>query len=235
MIQPLRYASYVEAQAAEIKGTRSAKKTRLRLLAALARLLETSDFNAIKVLDITKEAGLAKGTFFIYFKTKEDVVAELSKEYLEFERATLPQIQESEDPYDGVRQIIEWYEKNFALNHGVLGCLIRLSNSDAEYRQLWRVRNARLLDAWAPLALDRLGMDHSQLDLLRNVIHAVGAIMDQAMFERYGLASTGEEAELDLEQIIEMHAFLIYRAIYGENPPSRNIDFMRPLAEAVLS
>jgi AcrR family transcriptional regulator len=234
MIQPLRYASYAEAQASEIKGTRSATKTRLRLLAALARLLETAEFNALKVIDITQEAGLAKGTFFIYFKTKEDVVAELMETYVEFESATLPQIDVNEEAYHGVRQIIEWYEKSFALNHGILGCLIRLSNSDPQYRRLWQLRNSRLLDACVPLARSRLGIPEAELGLLRKAVHAVGAIMDQAMFERYGLASTVVDQGMELEEMIELHALLIYRAIYGADPPKQYTDLVRPLVEAKL-
>jgi AcrR family transcriptional regulator len=231
MIAPVRYAAYLQAQSSEIKGTRSAKKTRLRLLAALARLLEQADFNDIKVEDITREAGLAKGTFFIYFKTKEDIVLELMTTYLDFERVALPEIEAGDIPYHGVRQIVEWYEKSFEMNHGVLSCLVRLSGNQSYYHKLWLDRNARLLDSWTPLAMERLGLDEKHQKLMRHVIHAVGAIMDQAMFERYGLTSVPAEDPLDLEELIEMHVFLIHRAVYGMDPPSEFVRFMRPLQE----
>ncbi len=35
-------------------------------------------FDRVSVEDITRDSGVAKGTFYHYFKCKEDVVAELS-------------------------------------------------------------------------------------------------------------------------------------------------------------
>lgn len=62
------------------KGTtRSVKKieTKQKLLDAAKRLFSCSSFECVKVEDITKEAGLAKGTFFTHFESKEDVVSEV--------------------------------------------------------------------------------------------------------------------------------------------------------------
>lgn len=77
---------------------RSQKKneTRQRLYEAACRLFSCNKFEEVKVEDITREAGFGKGTFFNYFESKEDVVAEMqfSTTY-----DTLMPLLEDEAPY----------------------------------------------------------------------------------------------------------------------------------------
>jgi AcrR family transcriptional regulator len=59
--------------------TRSNKKTetRQKLFDSARRLFSCHSYEAVKVEDITKEAGLAKGTFFNYFESKEAIIYEM--------------------------------------------------------------------------------------------------------------------------------------------------------------
>lgn len=58
--------------------TKKAEKTRSRLLESARRLISERGFDHVSVEDITKDSGVAKGTFYYYFECKEEVVAELS-------------------------------------------------------------------------------------------------------------------------------------------------------------
>lgn len=58
--------------------TKKAEKTRSRLLESARRLISERGFDHVSVEDITKDSGVAKGTFYHYFECKEEVVAELS-------------------------------------------------------------------------------------------------------------------------------------------------------------
>ena len=51
--------------------------TRERLLSAGKRVIFRKGFHRSRVSDITSEAGVAHGTFYIYFRTKEDLLLEL--------------------------------------------------------------------------------------------------------------------------------------------------------------
>ena len=53
---------------------KAAMETRKRLLIAARKLLYDKDFSEINVADIAKEAGVAVGSFYVYFKRKEDIV-----------------------------------------------------------------------------------------------------------------------------------------------------------------
>lgn len=57
----------------------AALQTKRKLIASALELIKRNGFNAINVEDITREAGVAKGTFYTYFKRKEDIVLEISR------------------------------------------------------------------------------------------------------------------------------------------------------------
>ena len=63
------------------KRQENALKTRKKLIETAEGLLKANGFNALCVEDITKAAGVAKGTFYVYFKHKEDIVAEICRGY----------------------------------------------------------------------------------------------------------------------------------------------------------
>lgn len=58
--------------------TKKAERTKAKLLESARKLISEKGFAQVSVEDITKDSGVAKGTFYHYFKCKEDVVAELS-------------------------------------------------------------------------------------------------------------------------------------------------------------
>ena len=61
------------------KRQKSAVETKRKLISAGLELIKEKGFDAINVEDITKKAGVAKGTFYVYFKRKEDIVMEISR------------------------------------------------------------------------------------------------------------------------------------------------------------
>lgn len=61
------------------KRQAAAQETRRKLVTASLELIKEKSFDAINVEDITQKAGVAKGTFYIYFKRKEDIVLDISR------------------------------------------------------------------------------------------------------------------------------------------------------------
>ncbi|MDD3220871.1 MAG: TetR/AcrR family transcriptional regulator [Lachnospiraceae bacterium] len=62
------------------KRQKSALETREKLLEVGKKLIEEKGFDSVSVEDITKACGVAKGTFYTYFKRKEDVIPEMTRE-----------------------------------------------------------------------------------------------------------------------------------------------------------
>ena len=57
----------------------AAQITKKKLISTALELIKENGFDSINVEDITKRAGVAKGTFYTYFKRKEDIVMEISR------------------------------------------------------------------------------------------------------------------------------------------------------------
>ena len=55
-----------------------AAETRKKLVAAAKKLITANGFDSISIEDIAKEAGVSTGSFYTYFKKKEDVIDELN-------------------------------------------------------------------------------------------------------------------------------------------------------------
>lgn len=61
------------------KRKTAAQKTRKRIIEACRKLIREKGFDHISVDDIATEAGVAKGSFYTYFKRKEDVIEALTE------------------------------------------------------------------------------------------------------------------------------------------------------------
>ncbi len=65
------------------KRQEAAASTKRKIIEAAKRLITEKGFEAVSVEDITRECGVAKGTFYTYFKRKEDITPEISMEFFE--------------------------------------------------------------------------------------------------------------------------------------------------------
>lgn len=231
MIEAIRFSSYLEALALEIKKSRSGEKSTLKLMAAAARLLEHVGYRDLNIENICAEAQLAKGTFYVYFESKEVFLNQLISRYLGFEVNTYPQFSASESAFRGAFNLVEWYERTFAANVGILRCLVQMSATSLEHRALWHGRNRSIVERVIDQQQRRLGVDTGgdALKLLRLAIRSVGGMMDESLFERYSIGVGAGREEVDLELMIELHAVLIYRAIYGADPAFDELDKVKPL------
>lgn len=54
-----------------------ALKTRKHLIESARDVISQKGFDETSILDITEKAGVAKGTFYTYFKSKEEIIEEL--------------------------------------------------------------------------------------------------------------------------------------------------------------
>ena len=58
-----------------------AQETRHKIYTTACSLIEKNGFANVSVEDITRACGVAKGTFYVYFKRKEEIIFECCKEW----------------------------------------------------------------------------------------------------------------------------------------------------------
>ena len=65
------------------KRQEAALETRKKLIDAVKKLSESKPYNEMSIDDITQTAGVAKGTFYTYFKRREDIISVIAYEALD--------------------------------------------------------------------------------------------------------------------------------------------------------
>jgi AcrR family transcriptional regulator len=74
------------------------ENTRQKLLAAARHLFGEKGYSATTIDDIVEAAGASRGTYYLYFKNKGEIVTELAEEYTAATEGLLPELAALEDP-----------------------------------------------------------------------------------------------------------------------------------------
>lgn len=220
-LEPVRFAHYLEAKAMGLPGKRSGSKTRLKLMAATADLLETRIFVDLNVIDICERACVAKGTFYLQFDTKEAILLALLSEYVEFEIRSMPLLADHADPFENTRSIVAWYEKTFRVNAGIMRSFVRLSDSDTNVSRIWKRRNELIVERSVGPYIRQRKLSGKAASMALLAVRSIGGIMDYAMFARHGIHQSSDfTSEYSEDTLIDLHSVLMYRALYNDNPPA---------------
>jgi len=106
-------------------------QTRTKLLSAAKRVFSQRGYHSAQISHIIDEAGVARGTFYLHFKSKEEIFRELLEEVVEELKDRIKVIDPREDP---VRQITENIARviDFALEERELARIVFQRNSDPQ-------------------------------------------------------------------------------------------------------
>ena len=106
-------------------------QTRGRLLNAAKKVFSERGYHNAQISHIIDEAGVARGTFYLYFKSKEEIFKELLEEVVAELKERIKVIDLSQDPkeqvIENIASVIE-----FALEERELARIVLLRNSDPE-------------------------------------------------------------------------------------------------------
>ena len=95
--------------------------TKSDLKEALTRLLREKDFETISVSDITKEAGVNRGTFYLHYVDKFDMMDQLIDEILQNILLLLKEgnPKNKEEAFPGIVKIFEYLKEDFDFIHAM--------------------------------------------------------------------------------------------------------------------
>lgn len=86
---------------------KAAMETRRRLLETGKRMIAEQGFSNVSIDDIVKACGVARGTFYTYFKNKEDIIQAIIRQpFGELEN-------EIEEMDEGIEKKLQYYVKEF--------------------------------------------------------------------------------------------------------------------------
>ncbi len=114
----IRRKTIVRPEVQEEKEEKKEKKRRIIIRASL-RVFARKGYETTAVDDVAREARLAKGTLYLYFKDKQDLYLQVMLNVLErLETYVSEQIEESQDPFQQMGAIARAQMAFFSSNRG---------------------------------------------------------------------------------------------------------------------
>jgi AcrR family transcriptional regulator len=228
----------VKAKAPKSNGVRSARGERARagLKEAALAVLERDGYHRMRIADVTREAGVAQGLFYHYFKDLKSLTLEVLTDFA----------MASNDPLQVEKNVTrgDWYARIYAHNlvivrsyarrPGVMRCMLQLADEDSAFSEMLR-ENYRSQLMWL-------------VDLMPKLFPDVRFKKHQALMVVYSLAGIGEglireyfinesktlrAAELSTEQFAELLTTMFYRALFLQHPDENQLKYTRNLTAMV--
>ena len=171
-------------------------RTRAALVAAARSVFAASGYAESRIADISRAAGVAHGSFYTYFSTKEDVLMAVMTE-LQREMVTQRDVEEAPlDPIAGIEAAHRHYLRTYPANADLLATLEQVGTLSEELRSLRR-ENRRFFVERTSRAIRRWqdnGIADPELDPTY-AASALGSMVDRFAYVWFVL---GEEFDEDL-------------------------------------
>lgn len=167
--------------------SRRGNRTRRELVKAARHVFERDGFLEARITDIAAQAGVASGSFYTYFRRKEDafaaVMEELGEEML---HPRLRDVADRDDPIAVIEASNRAYLIAYRRNAKLMGLMEQVAQIDPQFRQL-RLKRARAFTARNARALKQLqerGLADKHLDP-RLAATALSSMVSRTAYLRY--------------------------------------------------
>lgn len=200
--------------AANQSDLRKGDKTVVRLKLCTCQLLESTRLTDLKIQDVCAGAGIAQGTFYLYFSDRQTLLNTILKEFVEFLRGRMMRKAEAAGSHDeSVRGTTMEYYRLFENNAGLMKCIIsyfedfpEISQIASENNRSWIMLNVR--SAQKRMQLQGKPNAISEPELYRRY-YAVGAMVDQYLSYLF-LTNDPQVLEVsrDAEEVVDTLCYL---------------------------
>lgn len=212
----------------EMTNLKKSTMTRLRLLAATARILEADGLANLKVTQIADAASAAHGTFYSYFPDKrvavEAVLTAFAADVVGAIQWHGSAAHHGGNHYQGIRRSIVAIAASYRLNPGLSRCLWQLDDSGTAFEHVLQDINERCHQRVSASLLRRAGLPPSSGREATLITYALAAMVDEFLIQYY-LRRDPVLRALGLadEEVVETLAFLWHRGAYGRDPDAADL------------
>ena len=199
-----------------------AMATRDSLKVSAVRLINLDGFSNVRVEDVTRDAGVAKGLFYRYFSSINDITRVVSEELFErvlADARARPFNAGMEPTYEWLYDYVFVTVEKFVHNRGLLACMFELHGSFPEISQAWQSAAHDWNLHLAAFVERASGMS---ADEARDYCYILGAAMEGILYQAAvrntpDLRKIGESAKSITDTILQ----LWYRSIFLKATPER--------------
>lgn len=217
-------------------------RTRCRLIAATAAVMEHSGYEGLTVDAITSQAGVARGTFYLYFSDRSEAATAVMRAFAMMMRRYRPRGGSRLDPLQSIYRINLFYILSYAKNSTLLAGRESLMRDRPE---LIKHRDA-VNRHWARLILKDLCRrfdvppERCEAPQTHLAIRAAIAMADEFLREIYVYESPSiVELTQDPHDVAMVLTQVWHRAVFGHDPegwdPDCGLPMLTPLATKEVS
>lgn len=197
-----------------IEDMRKGDRTRLGFLASGAAFLAENTLDSLTVSAICKHSSLAHGTFYLYFKDRNDLAGALLSKFADYLQVQMRiAARQNGDP---VRSTTAAYCNLFQANAGLMNCLVVGIDTFPEAKTAFQ----RLNNEWASTVVRAYVKTHDanterENELMRRA-YALGGMVDQYLTALFVTKDPWVVAlSQDLETVTDTLTFLWKKGMQG--------------------
>ena len=170
------------------------ERTLARLRLATANCLEQNGYIGLTANDISEEAELSEGSFYVYFKDKREAAASVLLDYLEFSIGEPESKPQTKNAFEAIRETNRVWIKNAMEHPGLTRSVFQLVDSDPDFAAAYADYNRHWHEKVAKSVKRRRGKTTKadSTDVLFEIA-SLGAMMDEIV---RGIFSNGAYAHL---------------------------------------
>lgn len=198
------------------------ERTRQRLMDAAVRLLARDGYHDLKITEVSAEAGLSTGVFYIYFRDKNDLVIQIFRQRTAQNMEHVFAGPKETEPFLAILSANRRYIEGFADGGGLNRATSQIVDALPEARAIWREANAAIAERLAASIAKRSPKSRAHKEARLFVAHALQAMLDTLLLQLFNYEIPELEAiSGNPERLAQATAILWYRAIYACDPPRR--------------
>jgi len=206
------------------------QRTLLKLKAGAAATLNVMPYQAMRVADIVKAAGVSHGLFYHYFTDKQAVTLEILGELMRTSDSRYAQIHASKDAYESLYVANIYYFNVYRKNSGLMRAALSMSDEVATFRQAWN----DTVDRWHKRIARAIRAQRSQTNILDAdadlLAYCLGAMIDQILRQLFVQQNPHlRQLALDQRHLAEVLSIAWFRATHGRDPTPKQIEACRSL------
>ncbi len=193
--------------------SRRAERTRAKLVAAARRVFEAQGVTEARIVDIAKEAGVAVGSFYTYFESKEELLREVAATlFHELIPPLPPDI--GPDPRARIEAGNRAYVKAYRKHARILALVQHQTLSDSTLRGLYDAGRAAFIDRVerSIRRLQREGVTPKDVsaNLAANIL---AGMVHEFCYRAFGLEDGTTAGEVDVDEAVSALTTLWARAL----------------------
>lgn len=216
-----KYADYLAEGLTSLSFSSKGDRTKYRLKIAAARALENIGYQDVKVSDVCTYAEVALGTFYVYYRDKNEIAIEVVLDFVEhlYERAR--EVGRGTGEFDAILNTNRFFVAAYRVNSGLMQCHLQLQSQLPEFIELWRPRHQMWIENLARSISRRGNYGENMPGSAIAVAHALEGMVFHYLYSVIVSQESGFDQEhlADDEDLAQMLSTLWYRAVYCKDPP----------------